>query len=448
MIVGQINETLFSILGHGVTTLHLGKLALSWIVSFSLYYIVVTYLLPILFAREDENADQRRMITRWFRWILLLTVIICSLRALDLDQTLFRDDGFTITISSIFLAFVVLVIARFLDWYSKVLLHRYYVRRNEAPLKPIKDGREAESKASRIVQFILYTIVGIVLIRGFDLNYSLFQINGEDETFDFRITSILSVLLILLMGRLIAWILTQLVLYSYYRQRKIDPGRGFAVNRLITYFIYVLAIFLAIDNIGIEMTVLWGGIAALLVGIGLGLQEIFRDLVSGIILLFERTAEVGDIVDLGSGPGRIAKIGLRTSLMQTRDDTMAIVPNSKLVSSGVVNWTHSNRKARFSLKVGVAYGSDPRLVRKLLLQAAQNHPLVERHSSPFVRFIDFADSALLFELFFWSRALMNIDDVKSDLRFEINDLIVSSGISIPFPQVDVHLKPPTSNPDR
>lgn len=441
---GQISETLFSILGHGINTLHLSRLLVSWVIAFALYHIVSKYLLPSLFARESVEAGQQGMIKRWFTLILILTLIIFTLRSIELDQTLFMDDDFTISISSIFLGMVILLVARFLDWYSKVLLHRYYLKRNEIHLRRPRNGRESESKASRIVQFILYTIVAIVVIRGFDLNYSLFQINGEEGSFNFRVTSILSVILILLLARLIAWVVTQVVLYSYYQQQKIDPGRGFAVNRLITYFIYVIAIFLAIDNLGIEMTVLWGGIAALLVGIGLGLQEIFRDLVSGIILLFERTVTVGDIIDLGDGPGRIERIGLRTSIVHTREDTMAIVPNSKLISSNVVNWTHGNRKARFSIKVGVAYGSDPRLVRDLLLHAAQDHPLVERHSNPFVRFVAFADSALLFELFFWSRSLMNIEDVKSDLRFEINDQLIGNEISIPYPQIDVNIKQPDS----
>ncbi|MBX2815878.1 MAG: mechanosensitive ion channel [Saprospiraceae bacterium] len=444
MFAAQSSRVLITIFDQQITVLDLGVVLVSWVIAFSLYHVIARYLLPALFNKEEVPEGRQRIIRRWFIWLLILTLIVFALRSLHLDQLLFQDNEFTIRLSSIFLGLSVLLIARFLDWYiAKVLLHRYYLRRNDLnPLRPVDRVGDTESKASRIVQYILYVIVGIVLLRGFDLNYSLFIINSENGSYNFRLTSILSVLLILLLARLIAWIFTQLVLYSYYQRRNIDPGRRYAVNQLITYFIYVIGVFLAIDNLGIEMTVLWGGIAALLVGIGLGLQEIFKDLISGIILLFERTVEVGDVIELSEGLGVIKKIGLRTSLMHTPRDTIAIVPNSKLISSNVVNWTHSQKQARFSVKVGVSYDSDPKVVERILVKSAGSHPLILRHPNPFVRFTDFGDSALIFELFFWSDAIMNVDDVKSDLRFEISGAFQNAQISVPFPQMDVWVKQP------
>jgi len=435
----QISKVLAEPFGQPITTMHLSRLALSFLIAFCLYYIVRHYLLPVLFAREDVEPERQRTLIRWFSMLLVLTLIIFGLQSLDQDKLLFEDADYSIHISTIVVGFIILLIARFLDWYiAKVLLHRYYLRRSETPSeRAIPSEADPESRASRIVKYILYTIAAIILLRAMDLNISLFEVQTDAGPFDFRLTGILSVVLILLVARLIAWIFTQLVLHSYYQQRQIDTGRRFAVNQLITYFIYVIAIFLAIDNLGIEMTVLWGGIAALLVGVGLGLQEIFRDLISGIILLFERTVEVGDVIELEEGGGQVRKIGIRTSLVHQRTDTIAIVPNSRLISSQVVNWSHTNRQARFSVQVGVAYGSDPQVVRSLMLKATSDHTLVEKFPNPFVRFTDFADSALAFEVFFWSKQFMSIEDVKSDLRFEINELFLKHNISIPFPQRDV-----------
>ena len=439
LIALQLNRVLVELFGQPITTFHIGRLALSFLIAFCLYHIVRRYLLPVLFEREGVVPDRQHAIHRWFAMLLLLTLIIFALRSLDIDAILYQDPDYSIRISTIVVGFIILLIARFLDWYiAKVLLHRYYLRRSEVPSeRAIASEVDPESRASRIVKYILYTIAAIILLRATDLNISLFEAQTDSGPFNFRLTGILSVVLILLVARLVAWIFTQLVLHSYYQQRKIDTGRRYAVNQLITYFIYVIAIFLAIDNLGIEMTVLWGGIAALLVGMGLGLQEIFRDLISGILLLFERTVEVGDVIELEDGGGQVRKIGIRTSLVHQRSDTIAIVPNSKLISSNVVNWSHTNRRARFSVQVGVAYGSDPQVVRSLLCKAATDHTLVEKSPNPFVRFTDFADSALMFEVFFWSKQFMSIDDVKSDLRFEINELFLKNHISIPFPQRDV-----------
>jgi small-conductance mechanosensitive channel len=195
-----------------------------------------------------------------------------------------------------------------------------------------------------------------------------------------------------------------------------------------------------VENMGIDLTVLWGGLAALLVGIGLGMQDVFKDFISGIILLSERSVEVNDIVNVNGKIGRIKKIGLRTSLMRGRDDTMLILPNSSLVSNNVMNWTHQNNKVRFSVSVGVAYGTNTDLVKSLLLAVAVDNNKVLTYPAPFIRFTDFGNSSLNFELFFWSEELMRIENIISDLRFAINDAFLKHQITIPFPQQDVWLR--------
>jgi small-conductance mechanosensitive channel len=226
----------------------------------------------------------------------------------------------------------------------------------------------------------------------------------------------------------------------YYRNNSIDIGTQYAVNQLVTYVIFVLAFFFSIESLGMNFTVLWGSAAALLVGVGLGLQQTFNDLTSGIILLFDRSIEVGNVVDLKGTVGIVRKIGLRTSQVETRDNIIIIVPNSKLIVDEVVNWSHFDDKARFKVTVGVAYGSDTELVKELMLSVARDNVFVLEHPSPSVFFAGFGDSSLDFELYFWSRNFMFIERVKSDIRFEIDRKFRENNVTIPFPQRDLWIK--------
>jgi Small-conductance mechanosensitive channel len=204
--------------------------------------------------------------------------------------------------------------------------------------------------------------------------------------------------------------------------------------------LYIFALFIAVENLGMKMTVIWGGAAALLVGVGLGLQQTFNDFFSGILLLFERSVQVGDVVNLDGMIATVKRIGLRTSLLETRESVSIIVPNSKLVTNNVINWSYYDQKARFWITVGVAYGSDTELVKKLLIESAKRQEAVLAYPKPLVRFVDFADSSLNFELHFWTTRFMYIEDLKSDIRFEVDKVFRANDIQIPFPQRDVWMR--------
>ncbi|MEM9525621.1 MAG: mechanosensitive ion channel domain-containing protein, partial [Bacteroidota bacterium] len=222
-------------------------------------------------------------------------------------------------------------------------------------------------------------------------------------------------------------------------------GSQFAINRLLTYFVYLIGVLLVIQAMGFDLRVIWTGAAALLVGIGIGLQQTFNDLICGIIILFERSVKVGDVVELtGHQVGTVRKVGARTSVVETRDDIIIFVPNSKLIGENVTNWSHVRRTARFHVMVGVAYGSDTELVKKLLLQVAEDHPKIMKSPKPFVRFLDFGSSSLDFDLLFWSRDFIRIENIKSDLRFSIDAAFRANNIEVPFPQRDLWIRGNTS----
>jgi small-conductance mechanosensitive channel len=192
--------------------------------------------------------------------------------------------------------------------------------------------------------------------------------------------------------------------------------------------------------IGLKLNMLLAGSAALLVGVGLGLQNTFNDFVSGIILLFEGTIKVGDVLEIDNDVVKIQQLGLRTSSAINRDDISIIIPNSLLITSRVINWSHQSKKTRFRIKVGVTYGSDVDLVLKILKESAYEHPEVKNRSSISARFVDFGNSSLDFELLFFSTDIFRIENIKSDIRKTINRKFIENNITIPFPQMDVHIK--------
>lgn len=240
------------------------------------------------------------------------------------------------------------------------------------------------------------------------------------------------------------WVILRIIKNLLHRRidkDHIDSGRGKAFFQLTRYVLVVIAIILGLEVVGVKFTILLAGSAAMLVGLGFGVQQIFNDIVSGIILLFEGTVSEGDIVELDSLVGRVRKIDIRTSKVETNDEIVIVVPNSKLVSENVINWSHKRGATRFKVPVGVAYGSDVDLVSKLLIEAATEHPKIVAEPRPSVRFASFGDSSLDFQLIFYSNDMFSIEFIRSDLRFSIDRKFRESGVTIPFPQRDVHLFP-------
>ena len=169
------------------------------------------------------------------------------------------------------------------------------------------------------------------------------------------------------------------------------------------------------------------------------MQQIFNDTISGFFLLFERNLKIKDVVEVDGIVGSVKDIGIRTSRILTRDNIEMIVPNSKLVSEMVINWSYNDPKTRFFLKVGVAYGSNVKLVKRTLIEVADTHHLVLKKPNPVVFFADFGESSLDFELVFWTQYSLKHRPILSDLRFAIDNKFRENNIQIPFPQRDLHI---------
>jgi len=218
-----------------------------------------------------------------------------------------------------------------------------------------------------------------------------------------------------------------------------DKAKFSTVFSFVRYFIYVIVILFTFDNVGVNVSAIFAASAALLVGIGFALQTFFQDIISGIIILVDQSVHVGDIIELEGKVGRIAEIKLRTTRAVTIDNKVLIIPNHKYLTSSLYNWTENGVNTRESVTVGVAYGSDLDLVKKLLLEAANTHPKVLKNAKPTVLFTSFGDSALEFQLIFTLNNSFQAVFVQSDIRFEIDRLFRKHEIKIPFPQREIYV---------
>lgn len=433
---------LFSINDQEVT---LGEIVLFSSISVALvviYRIIIGRWLPKYFERKQVGPKEKQTIYRIITIILLLLLGVNLLLSCAIDRVLLTMGDINIRISNILEALLLMQFARLLDCFvSKIWLRVYYERKLEE-FKGTKKERLIEAAPKSVVQSVFYIIAVILILYNLNVNKTIYDFGTEVAPEPLKLTNILYAAFIILLARLFSWIVTQVVLFNYFEKQNVNIGSQYAINQLLKYIIYVIAALSAIEAIGLNLTVIWAGSAALLVGVGLGLQQTFNDLISGIILLFERTVEVGDFVQLDDHElvGQVRRIGWRTSDVETRNHITVIVPNSKLISDNVVNWSHSGERARFKVLVGVAYGTDTAAVKELLIECAQSHNQVVKYPAPIVRFKDFGSSSLDFELLFWSKNFLRIEDIKSDLRFEIDKKFRERSIEIPFPQRDIWVR--------
>jgi len=267
------------------------------------------------------------------------------------------------------------------------------------------------------------------------IEFEIFRI-GE---YSFTTSKVITVLLTILVTVFLVWVVKKL-LFRRYSENRFEKGNLHALFQIIKYVIWIISILLILETLGIKLNVLLAGSAALLVGIGLGLQNTFNNFISGIILLFEGSIRVGDILEVDGDVVKIQRIGLRTSTAINRDDIAIILPNSLLTANKLINWSHQEKKTRFRIKVGVAYGSDVDLVLKILRESALDHPDISDKASIIARFIDFGESSLDFELLFFSDNIFRIENVKSEIRKIINRKFIENKVTIPFPQVDLHFR--------
>lgn len=267
---------------------------------------------------------------------------------------------------------------------------------------------------------------------------------GETEITLFRILGLIFILLFF-------WwfsMSTERVLRQLARRgnvAKLSDSAVFALTRIARYMIWIIGSIVGLTYLGIDLASLAFVGGAMGIGVGFGLQNIFSNLMSGIIILLEKTLKVGDFVDLQSGiVGKVSEIGLRYTRVTTNDNVDVIVPNSEFINGRVTNWTFNDALRRMHISFGVAYTADKQQVRDVVTQAALrvDGTINEDLLRPAVWLVNFGDNSLNFELVVWvNRALaMSPSRTHADYMWEIESALKEAGIEIPFPQRDLHVR--------
>ena len=236
-------------------------------------------------------------------------------------------------------------------------------------------------------------------------------------------------------------ILQRLLIRRFLSKTRLQPSLQYGLSRIFGYTLIAIGFYVAFQAVGFDLSSLAIVAASVGVGVGFGLQNIINNFVSGIIILAERPISIGDRIEVAGVAGRVTKIQLRSTTVVTNDNITMIVPNADFISNTVTNWSHGDPKVRIRVPVGVAYGSDLKLLQQLLLEAAGEHPKALRDPSPVVLFNEFGDSSLNFELGVWTQEMTATPiHFTSQMNFIIEQKLRENDIEIPFPQRDLHVR--------
>lgn len=219
-----------------------------------------------------------------------------------------------------------------------------------------------------------------------------------------------------------------------------DTRKFVSFFKFIKYVAYIIVVFAVLSFAGVNVTPFLAASAALLLGVGLALQEIFQDVIGGILIMVDKSLLVGDIVEVDGRVGRVIDIKLRTTRTITRDDKIIIIPNHKFIVESILNYTQNHKTTREFVSVGVAYGSDTNKVKELLLATVADDSRILKKPKPFVGFENFGDSSLDFRIYFFISNSFIDPHIKSDIRFRIDASFRENDVTIPFPQRDLHIK--------
>ncbi len=366
---------------------------------------------------------------QWFRQIFIAPSVLFAGTEINLLTLI----GF-ISICGLFL-----IIARFLRRLLRGLFSRL--------------GLEKSTQERLLwLVFIIVMLIGLVVgfatiginlaLLGKILTYSI-PIGGTDLS----LTKLLWFLIVLIgavvLSKHLRMVLQERVLPPF----QLPQNTQFLLLRLVHIGMMSLGILIGINLTGLSLTSLSVVLGGLSIGIGFGLQNIASNLIAGVILIFERPIRVGDLITVGENVGTVSAINMRSTFIITFDNIDIIVPNSQFISNTITNWTLRDKQVRIKVPVGVAYGSDTALVKQALLEVTRAHPQIIKEPdaqmpmarAPIVRFINFGESSLDFELLAWIPDLSQRLDVISDLHFMIDQKFREYNINIPFPQRDVYL---------
>ncbi|PLX42422.1 MAG: mechanosensitive ion channel protein [Deltaproteobacteria bacterium] len=255
-----------------------------------------------------------------------------------------------------------------------------------------------------------------------------------------RLNQLVIAFIIVIIGGLFAKLLARVIGRKVVSLGHIPKHTAYFIQRTTHYFLLLVVVLVALPVAGIPITIFTVLGGALAIGVGFGAQNLFNNLISGFIILFEQPIRPGDVVEIDGQEGLVEEIGCRMVLIRRTDGANILVPNSHFLEQKVVNWTLDDNLVRGKVEVGVAYGTDAKAVESILKKLVGEHPKIVKKPLPEILFKNFGDDALLFETLFWApiNRPMDLRIIESELRYEIDEAFKAAGVVIAFPQRDIH----------
>lgn len=415
------------------------------LVLYRVFLVVVTLVIFIYCRRRlgqvSGQAESHRVLKTLFGAIIFLVAVAGV--AEIFGYHLFAAAWIHGIVKSSFLIFVV--------WNLRFVFVNFVLGFVQSVFEKAHLGRRDRVVISRKVTQIFHFVITVLVVCALATIWGLYDgiwasfsgilelgttLRGRVWTLGMFVNAGIFLYVVVAAGQVVCAILEE----EIYPRNNISTGTGKSVNALIMYAAWVIAVIAASASLGFELRQFAIIAGALSVGIGFGLQNIVSNFVSGLILLFERPIEIGDILNIEGQWGTVEKMGLRSTVIRSVTKAEIIIPNSDFVTRKVENLTFSDPDHRLSVKVGAAYGSDAAKVGELLVAIAGAHPDVSKEPKPEAYFMEFGESALQFELFAWTQNLDGRRKIMSDLLTEIERRFRAEGIEIPFPQRDLHLR--------
>lgn len=363
-----------------------------------------------------------------------------------LSYTLFKFGPYDVCLWNLIILTVIIIVSIAARRLIHKSLKRMLLRQNISV-----EGRRTTLLRLLSQSIYIFTAYGFIYSFSFnnqDVSFEKFLEHNliQSKYITVSFSHIIGIIIIFFIARVLLNFVKLYITRNLKSRKDLDASAQFVYIQIAKYIIYIFAFVICLQILNVKLTVLLTGSAALLVGIGLGLQDVFKDIFSGFVLLFEGNVRIGDILEIyNTGDkepvvAKIIKINVRTTQIETRNGNVLIIPNNKLTQEYVENWSHGSPLSRFIIEVSVAYGTDTELVKDLMKMAALSHPKVHKNLEVLVRMKNFGDNGLEMEVLFWAEQSWDVNTFKSDIRFEIDRLFREHKVTIPFPQRDVRVK--------
>jgi len=409
--------------------------------------VSITMVLLILFLNKKafmsllpklpipSYMNFRRFLEKYYFPVLIVSFLAALLWCFGyraLGRLILVKIWFT-GVAFVFIMFLYHTLGRYLDtWYQRL------DRTDEDALGLIGALRSILKYTTFLaVLIIVLNLLGLLYPLQRMMSFPIFHLGDTIITFWLIVIAILILLAIVYASRLVQAYFD----YRIYPTFGIDPGLGYAINTVIKFTSLGIGCLIALNILGINLRFLLVFAGAIGVGVGLGLQNMAANVISGFTIIFGGKIRKGDWIEVEAMMGEVTDIYLRATKVRTRDNIEYLVPNSNIISNTMVNYSLSSPLIRIELSVGVSYNADPHQVEKILLSAAENEPLVDKIHKPAVRFVEYADSSINFELLVWIDVRKTPRrKIRSNLYFVIFEELAKAGIEIPFPQRDVHIR--------